>query len=280
MNQTSLVVLTSPQCKNCKGILLENQAFCNTCGAKIIRERITVKNLVSDFTNNVFGWDNKFFVTVKTLVTKPQILFKEYINGTRKKYMNPFTFLALGTALALFIFNFFAEDYMALNVDSNKQSVEVIASMMEKQMGEDFDAVTYKKEQLEMITNVSSFMLKYFNLLVILFLPCYTFLAFLTYRKPYNYGEHLVINSYIQGLSFLVTSIIFTISVFTNPSVYMLTIGLLILYYTYAYGKLHQLTFAESILKLFKFFVILIASFFIIMILSFILGIAIAFLNH
>ncbi len=265
-------------CKNCNSQLKSEQLFCDNCGSRVIRKRITVKNLVSDLASNVFGWDNKFFLTLRMLILKPDVLLKEYIEGARKKYMNPFTLLGLGAAIALFIFNFFLEDYLALNIESNAQSVEVIGNMMQKQMGEEFDIVAYKQEQMEIITKLSSFMLKYFNLLVVFSLPFYTFLSFLTYRKPYNYGEHLVINSYVQGLSFLVTSLIFTISVFTNPSVYIIAIVLLIIYYTYAYGKLHKLSVAESILKLFKFFGILAISFMIIMILSLLFGIAFSFI--
>ncbi len=130
-----------------------------------------------------------------------------------------------------------------------------------------------------MVTNSSQFMLKYFNLIVILFIPLYTFIAFMVYRKPYNYAEHLIINSYIQSISFLVTSIIFTISVFTTPSVYLVTIFFLILYYTYAYGKLYHLSLAESILILLIFIGILIISIISIGILSFVLGITIKYLS-
>ncbi len=267
-------------CTNCSLYMGYAKNYCGNCGAKVVTERITVKKLFSDFATNVFGWDNKFFFTIRMLIQKPQVLFKEYIGGTRKKYMNPFTMLALGAAVALFVFNFFAEDYLALNIESNRQSVEMMAGIMEKQLGENFDAISYKEETMELITELSSFMLKYFNLLVIVFLPFYTFLAFLTYRKPYNYGEHLVINSYIQGFSFLTTSIIFTICVFTDPSVYLISIVLLVIYYTYAYGKLHGLKVVESILKLFKFFGILAISGVIMMMMSFLVGLAVAAITH
>jgi hypothetical protein len=260
--------------------LNHEQLFCGNCAAKVVTERITIKKLLSDLASNVFGWDNKFFFTVRMLILKPEILFKEYIDGTRKKYMNPLSLLTLTAALAIFVFNFFAEDYLALNIETNKQSIEMISSMMEKQLGEEFDAATYKKEQMERITDLSSFMLKYFNLIVLLLLPLYTFLAFLTYRRPYNYGEHLVINSYIQGLSFLATSLLFTISVFTNPSVYMLAIVLLVIYYTYAYGRLYKLSVAESILSFLKFSGILIFMIIGTGILSLIAGIAIGYLSQ
>lgn len=279
MKETVSIFENALKCKNCAQPLNSLDKFCRNCAAKVINQRITVKNLLSDFTNNLFGWDNKFFFTIRSLILRPQTIFKEYIDGTRKKYMNPFTFLGLGAALSLFVFNFFAEDYMALNVDSNRQTVEMMADIFEKQQGNKFDAETYKKDTMVLMTKVSSFMLKYFNLLVVLFMPFYTFLAFLTYRRPYNFGEHLVINSYIQGLSFLVTSVIFIITVFTNPSVYILTIVLLVVYYTYAYGKLHDLSVAESILKFLKFSGILILSFIIFLVLSFLLGIALATLK-
>lgn len=94
-------------CKNCNSQLKSEQLFCDNCGSKVIRKRITVKNLSSDLASNVFGWDNKFFLTLRMLILKPHVILKEYIEGARKKYMNPFTLLGLGAAIALFVFNFF-----------------------------------------------------------------------------------------------------------------------------------------------------------------------------
>ena len=88
-------------CKNCKSSLNHEQLFCGNCAAKVVTERITIKKLLSDLASNVFGWDNKFFFTVRMLILKPEILFKEYIDGTRKKYMNPLSLLTLTAALAL-----------------------------------------------------------------------------------------------------------------------------------------------------------------------------------
>jgi len=266
-------------CKNCSSTLVNYSLFCNQCGAKIVNDRLTIKGLATDLSNNLLGWDNKFFFTIKNLLLRPHVVFREYLGGTRKRYMNPFTILGLTTAIAIFLFNFFAEQYLALNIESNMQSISIMSNMMEKKLGNNFDKVAYEKETLEMVTNSSQFMLKYFNLIVILFIPVYTFIAFMVYRKPYNYAEHLIINSYIQSISFLVTSIIFTISVFTTPSVYLITIFFLIFYYTYAYGKLYNLSVAESILKLLIFIGILIISIISIGILSFVLGITIKYLS-
>ena len=266
-------------CKNCQTPLNQKQSYCSECGAKIIKNRITIKSLASDFTAITLGWDNKFFFTIKMLLLKPDILLKEYLGGTRKKYMNPFTLLALGTAIALFIFNFFSEDYTNLSIEANRNTFELYAKILKKQIGESFNSKAFIEENITRLETYNTIMLKYFNLLVILFLPIYTLLSFFTYRKPYNYGEHLIINCYIQGLSFLTTSLIFTLSVFTSPSLYILAIVLLVTYYTYAYGKLYKLTKAEAILKLFKFLAILITPIIILTIIGIIIGVIYAIIT-
>lgn len=75
-------------CKNCNFELNPKDNFCKECGAKIVRERITIKNLFSNLLDTL-GWDSNFFVTLRYLFYKPQIVSKEYINGARKKIHKP-----------------------------------------------------------------------------------------------------------------------------------------------------------------------------------------------
>lgn len=243
-------------CKNCKSPILKASKFCNNCGAKIITERLTVKNLWSDVTQNIFGWDNKFFFTIKSLIIKPGELLSEYFDGTRKKYVNPFTFLAIGMAINLFAFTAFDEEFLSVMGDFNKGQLDWFAN----NLGGIFTDPEFQAEQLQKSAKTSRVMLKYFNLLAILFMPFYTFLAFLVYRKPFNYGEHLVVNCYIQGFSFLTTSIVFFISILLHPAFYLLIYPLLILYYTYVYGKLYKFSVGQSILKIIIFLAVLMGA--------------------
>ncbi|WP_166638600.1 DUF3667 domain-containing protein [Maribacter spongiicola] len=237
-----------------------------------MNDRITIKNISADAFQNIFGWDNRFFLTFRKLITAPQILIGEYLNGTRKKYINPFTFLGIGSAIAIFVFNFFADDFLALQVDSNKQTIEMTSKIMSSRFGSDFDVESFKKDQLKLITKMNTLTLKYFNILVLLLIPIYTFIAKLVYRKPYNYAEHLVINSFIQGITFWAMTFIFVISIYTSPTIYLLSIFFSIFFYTYAYGKLYNLTIAESILKIFLFIAILLGTIIALFILSFVFG--------
>jgi len=240
------------KCKNCHAELTESSKFCNVCGAKVVKQRITAKGLISDVAENVLGWDNKYFFTIKTLLSKPGVLLREYLEGTRKKYVNPFTFLVIGMTLAIFTFNFFDEQFIEANKGAQKAQMEWMA----EKFGGINNSEEFQAEQLETSEKQIRFLLKYFNIFIVLLLPIYSFLAFIVYRKPYNYGEHIVINSFIQGLSFISISILFLISLVTHPLLYGLNSLLLLIFYAYAYGKLYKLSVGQSIKKVFIFIAI------------------------
>ena len=76
------------ECKNCKGLISLSISYCPNCGAKIIKNRLTVKNLFGSFVAQFLNYDNKFLQTFISLFTKPEKVIGSYINGTRKKYVN------------------------------------------------------------------------------------------------------------------------------------------------------------------------------------------------
>ncbi len=268
MEQTNQMPNPSVTCKNCIQPLRYEDKFCSNCAAQIVSDRITFKNLMYDLFNNTLGWDNKYFYTIKMLLTRPGLVLSEYLNGARKKYMQPFSFLALGMAIAIFLFNIFDEQFIRVNQDFQESQLEWMAA----KIGGPYKSAEFQAEQMENSGKMVKFQLKYFNFLVVLLLPIYSFISFMVYGKPYNFGEHIVVNSYVQGLSFLSISILFMLSLVTNPLFYALNIILLIIFYTYAYGKLYQLSTGQSILKVFIFFAILFVSLVIVGIIAVIIG--------
>ena len=63
----------------------------------------------------VFGWDSKYFSTIKKLIVSPEVILQSYIEGTRKKYARPFLFLAINTAITVIFLNVFSSQYLELN---------------------------------------------------------------------------------------------------------------------------------------------------------------------
>lgn len=271
-------------CKNCETPLSEDAKYCQACGAKVIRKRITAKSVMKEVAAKIFVWDNKYFFTLKTLLLRPDVLLKEYLSGVRKKYLHPVTFLMIGTAVAVILFNRYSDEYIRLSNSINEGELDLFENILpphQKHKGDSILFVTdsisgqidsvvvsadsleiiatneYKIQQLEGNEKFQRAILKYFNLFTLLILPLYALLAFWTFRKPYNYGEHFVITAYIQGLSFVSTCIFFMLSVFIHPAFYTITIALTMFYYSYAYAKLYNHSFGQAILKFLKFIGIL-----------------------
>lgn len=243
-------------CKNCQEVLEEEAKFCSNCGAEVIHDRLTLKRIWKNFASDFFGWDNKYLFTWLQLVIRPEIVLKEYLNGTRKKYIQPIAYIAIGTAIAMIIFNQFADQYIELNNSINEWQME----LMENQY-KDKDAKEAFHERIEEdmkgAEEAQKTILKYFNLFTLLILPFYALIAFFVFGKPYNYAEHLVITCYAQGTLSLVSTVFFILSLIVNPSIYFMTLLVSIAYYLYAYGRLYELSAGKIALKLLKFFGVL-----------------------
>ncbi|OIQ26881.1 MAG: hypothetical protein BM555_06385 [Crocinitomix sp. MedPE-SWsnd] len=267
------------KCKNCQVSIEESANFCPACGAKNVRSRITLKSIVSEFADRVLGWDNKYFVTIKDMIVRPKLMFDGYIGGVRKKYVNPITFFALGMTISIIIFNFFHNEYLELSSSAGPVSVTNTPTMPDDYMI-DMDLTLEKRQELfhnenqtiEYMVKVQETILKYFQIYSFLLLPLYAFFSFLVYRKKYNYGEHLVINAYLQGLMFIVTPLFFIGSLYIWADLYTISFILVFLIYMYVFTKLFEHTFLKSILYLLKFIGIGLAFMIILVLLGFLIG--------
>ncbi len=259
-------------CQNCESVIAAEARFCPHCGEKTDNERITLKKLVIEIFTRIFGWDNKYFLTIRTLILRPRNLFTEYIGGIRSRYAKPFGFFAIGAAIAVLVFSQFEEQYLSLMTEMNKGQFEVMDEALVENFGDDpavqAEMREKQRQQYEMNIQVQKFILKYFNLFSFLLLPLYTLVAFWVFGKPYNYGEHLVINAYIQGVTFLLSAIFFLTSIWVNPHLYAISMLVMIGYYTYAYSKLYQFTFGQALLRVGKFILVLLACAIVLLIIS------------
>lgn len=87
-------------CKTCENTLRSDFSYCPSCGAKIIRNRLTLKNIWQDLSFQVFNLDNTLFKTFRQLFTKPDVVIESFISGARKKYMNPVSYFAIAITLS------------------------------------------------------------------------------------------------------------------------------------------------------------------------------------
>lgn len=234
--EPSLKILCAMNCKNCTHPLVAVDLFCAHCGAKVVTEPLQIKSLWLNFSDEVLGWDNRFFRTIKALVLRPQVLITEYLSGTRKKYLSPFLFLSIGLAFSTFLFSMFSDQFVELN------------------SGGIYKELAINDAQIAINQNISKIVLKLFNLIIYLVIPIYALISSIVFRKPHTYAEHLIINCYVQGITFLGSGIIFVVALQTNLWVYYLSNIMVIAYYLYVYSKLYQLKALQIVLKALKFF--------------------------
>ncbi len=273
-------------CKNCKHPLENDARFCDNCGGKIIKNRISFKLLFTELFSSIFGVDSKYFLTLKKMFTDPSSVLNEYLTGVRKRYVNPFAYLAVSAALSLVVFNFFSDDFIKINEAFNEtQNPELIALAktdstayigLEGKALEKFKIQQkIAKNQIAAQESWTKFMLGYFNLLAFLFLPIYAFMSKFTYFKPHNFGEHIIINAYLQGSVMYITLIMFSISLLTNPLVYHVSIIFLISYYIFAFSKLYKHSFGKALLKLLRFIGVFILFIIIVLLIGMVIGLLI-----
>lgn len=256
-------------CKNCGSTLEEGAHFCHECGAKVVTKRITFRAMITDMLRNVIGLDNTYLRTLKAMFVSPQLVLSDYMKGVRKRYFPPFAFFTIGAALALFAFQQFSEDYIAISQGINESQFEVIDQAIEPDKEMNVETV---EQQLKDAEEIQRAILRYFNFFSFLLLPIYALMSFIVYRKPYNFGEHLVANAYMQGVTFLFTLIFFLLSLVIDPKLYMFGMVFIMGYYTYAYGKWYQLSVGKSLVKLLLFLLVLIGFFVGFMLISGLIG--------
>ncbi len=207
------------ECKNCGEILESANNYCNFCGAKVIRNRLTLKNVWEDVSVQVFNLDNTFLKTLKHLFTKPEVVILEFVSGTRKKYMNPISFFAIAVTLSGLMF-FVLRDIYHLNLTQSSLSDTNTQSM--------------------------NFMFDYQGLMSYMIMPIYALLTWLLFRGKvkYNYTEHLVANAYIIGQTSYVQVILYTLILGLFPIKFdifnFVFLFVVITYQFIVLGRMHQ----------------------------------------
>lgn len=92
------------ECPNCGYPLRGDENFCPNCSQVNDERRLNIKDYFSGFFANFFSFDSKLYKTLKPLLFKPGLVSREYIEGKRKKYTNPFQ-LYLHITIVFFLLN-------------------------------------------------------------------------------------------------------------------------------------------------------------------------------
>lgn len=228
-------------CKNCGIRLRTDFSFCPDCGGKIIRNRLTFKNLMHDFAERYFNVDNTFLKTFWHLFSKPEVVIGGYIEGIRRKYLNPISYLAISIVLSGILYYFLRNIF---EIDLNDPRI----TEQYAKMGVDLN--------MNKILDYQAIM-TYINLPISAVITTLIFIG----KKKFNYTEHLVINAYIIAhysiVAFIISIpciLIFNIDYSTFSFLFLL---LTAVYWIYVLKRVYQASAGETILRSMATFAIL-----------------------
>lgn len=241
-------------CKNCHTKLETSDDYCKSCGGKVIRKRLTFKNLFEHLSETFFNYDNKLLRTIIALFKRPEEVILGYINGVRKKYVNPVSMFGLALTISGI--------YILI---VNKYFPEML----------DFSSFTIEGQEEFQKRNMT-FVQEYQSVIMMLYVPIYALMARVVFLglKKLNYTELLVVFMYIQAQISIVSSVVVIalgICGLASSIVGMLVIPLMIIYSAYCLKRIYGLSLLEIIVRTMLFGAVLIATFILVTIVVFII---------
>ncbi len=90
------------ECLNCETPLDISEKYCHHCGQLNSTKKLTINDFIEEFLSNFYAYDSRLRNSIVSIFTKPGILAKEFNEGKRQKYANPFR-LFLSVSILLFI---------------------------------------------------------------------------------------------------------------------------------------------------------------------------------
>ena len=87
--------------------------FCHDCGQHFLDGRLTLRRLWDDFAVRFFKMERGLLLTLRVMLLNPGRVIRHYVDGQRRRYVNPFTYLFFGAALSLLSFTLLKDAFLA-----------------------------------------------------------------------------------------------------------------------------------------------------------------------
>lgn len=225
-------------CKNCQTPQRSDFNYCPACGAKVVVNRLTFRNLTYDITERYFNLDNTFIRTFVKLFTAPEVVIDSYIQGVRRRYLNPISHLGIALTLS-----------------------GIIIFVMQKVMTPEMFFAYGQQLPEEVAGKLYNSIFDYSSLFFILYIPVFAIAGYLTFnRKDYLLSEYIIAYIYILSQWSIFLFPISLLVLILAPSSYIdlsfPTLFLMIGYSVYSMQRIHRFPAAAVILRSVIFFIL------------------------
>ena len=211
------------ECKGCSGTLDSGMHFCPSCGEIAHPHRLDLKHIFHEFIHAFLHADKGIFLLVKQLAQEPGVTALSYVNGSRKKYFNPVSFLLIAGGLT-----FFLRHQLAVELPAGSKKMSFY---------------------------IAEFMHRYSTAIIVLTVPVLSLYSWLFFKSTgKNYSENMVMNLYMMGEYHLFTIICYVIpaAFFPQAGIVLSGISMLIMavYYYFTCKNFFQQNYSVILLKI------------------------------
>lgn len=242
-------------CKNCEKQISGN--FCSHCGQKSSIKKINLSSFLEELSESVFQVNKGFFYTIKMLFLNPGDSIKAFLNGQRKPYFKPITYvLTLSTVYYI----------LSKLLDGKTWMNNFIEGFTNGAKSSSVD-----NEAIYLFTWLSN----NFAYATLISIPIFSLASYLLFIKhKYNYLEHIVINAYIIGQQAILYSLFIVITLFiNNPFLEALPFLVSVVYNFWVYWQVFNK--GNRLLNVLRTTMVYCVNFILFMIISFIIAFAI-----
>ncbi|WP_299441646.1 DUF3667 domain-containing protein [uncultured Aquimarina sp.] len=113
------------ECLNCGVPLDIIDRYCHNCGQINTTKKLSFKDFFNEFFASMFSYDSRLRHTIVGLLFRPGMISKDYIEGKRIKYANPFRFY-LSVSILFFIISGLFIDFDSFITQKNNQNQELL----------------------------------------------------------------------------------------------------------------------------------------------------------
>jgi hypothetical protein len=134
------------ECTNCGHPLDISDRFCPNCSQANSNKKLTLKDFFDEFFASLISYDSRLLKTLSALLTKPGKITRDYIEGKRVSYTNPFRFL-LSLAIVYFLM---------INFNSNLSEIDNYGEGKEKSLTDLNNTINITLNGIEEISAVEN----------------------------------------------------------------------------------------------------------------------------
>lgn len=91
-NSRKAIKYRSTECLNCGHPLELTDKYCSYCAQMNTTKNLSLKDFFGEFIGSIITYDSRFRYTLQDLLFKPGTITRNYVDGKRLRYANPFRF--------------------------------------------------------------------------------------------------------------------------------------------------------------------------------------------